>query len=66
MPTLFQELGHNIGMQHSNRFINWVNMEYEDFTDPMGSGGPSPTALPNATLTCLNAPAVRLWVGRAA
>ncbi len=59
MPTLFQELGHNIGMLHSNRFINWVNMEYEDFTDPMGSGGPNPMIWPpNTTMACLNAPAV--------
>ncbi len=61
MQTLFQEMGHNIGLHHANRWMDGQNAEYEDFTDPMGSGYPDWGKDPfqNRTLYCLNAPEVR-------
>lgn len=55
MPTLFQELGHNIGLMHSNRNNSWQSQEYGDCTDPMGCGGPNP-ARKLSTITCPNLP----------
>lgn len=55
MPTLFQELAHNIGLMHSNRNISWASAEYGDCTDPMGCGGPNPTQR-LTTMSCINAP----------
>lgn len=50
---LFHEMGHNIGLMHSNRNISWVSAEYGDCTDPMGCGGPMGV---NKTMTCMSAP----------
>lgn len=55
MATLFQELGHNIGLMHSNRNNSWQSMEYGDCTDPMGCGGPHP-ARRLTSITCPNVP----------
>lgn len=55
MPTLFQELAHNIGLMHSNKEEKFVSIEYGDCTDPMGCGGPNPTRL-LTTMTCINGP----------
>ncbi|KAG2492257.1 hypothetical protein HYH03_009498 [Edaphochlamys debaryana] len=56
MQVLFQELAHNIGLQHANRWIDGFNQEYEDFTDPMGSGWPEDDPYYNTTMYCMNAP----------
>jgi hypothetical protein len=53
LTILFHEMLHNVGLQHSNRNISWVNSEYGDCTDPMGCGWPP---VPLTTLMCLNAP----------
>eukprot|EP00198_Chlamydomonas_reinhardtii_P003372 XP_001692708.1 predicted protein [Chlamydomonas reinhardtii] len=55
MQVLFQELGHNIGLQHANRWIDGVNQEYEDFTDPMGTGWVQNDDYQNKTMICLGA-----------
>lgn len=53
LPTLFQELAHNIGLMHSNRNMSWTSAEYGDCTDPMGCGGTRP-GFPLTTMTCIN------------
>ncbi|KAG2423672.1 hypothetical protein HYH02_015287 [Chlamydomonas schloesseri] len=55
VQVLFQELGHNIGLQHANRWIDGVNQEYEDFTDPMGTGWVENDDFQNKTMICLGA-----------
>ena len=55
MPTLFHELGHNIGLMHSNRLVQNKSAEYGDCTDPMGCGGPN-SKRPLTTLICMAAP----------
>ncbi|KAG2492258.1 hypothetical protein HYH03_009499 [Edaphochlamys debaryana] len=56
MQVLFQELAHNVGLQHANRWIDNFNQEYEDFTDPMGSGWPEDDPYYNMTMYCPSAP----------
>ncbi len=55
-----QELGHNIGLQHANRWIDGRNSEYDDFTDPMGSAYVdwATDQYGNKSLVCLSAPEV--------
>jgi hypothetical protein len=53
LPTLFQELSHNIGLMHSNRNVSWTSTEYGDCTDPMGCGGPRAKNL-YTSMSCIN------------
>lgn len=53
LPTLFQELAHNIGLMHSNRNMSWTSAEYGDCTDPMGCGG-TRAGFPLTSMTCIS------------
>lgn len=55
LPTLFQELAHNIGLMHSNRFKTGTSLEYGDCTDPMGCGGFN-SARKLTSMSCINGP----------
>ncbi|KAG2441957.1 hypothetical protein HYH02_009751 [Chlamydomonas schloesseri] len=61
--TIFQELGHNIGLNHAGRLYLAADSDgssftvgaYDDMTDPMGGGYPDATRM-TAGPVCLSAP----------